>query len=207
MTRKTTSPTTGEVRFFETPAALREWLAANHETATELWVGLHKVGSGRPSVTWPQVVDEVLCFGWIDGIRRGIDEISYKIRITPRRKGSNWSAVNIARVGGLEAAGRMTAAGRRAFAGRDDAKSRIYSYERATAGLDAEAVAEFREHGTAWAWFDRAAPSYRKAVAHWVMSAKKPETRARRLASLIEHSAVGRQVPPLTPPSARGGNA
>ena len=203
MTRTSRAPQTGEVRFFETGADLREWLAANHDTADELWVGMYRKATGRPSITWPEVVDEVLCYGWIDGIRRGIDDTSYTNRITPRRKGSNWSAVNIRRVGELEAEGRMTDAGRRAFALRDEEKSRIYSYERAAAAFDAAAEAKFRANDAAWAWFERAAPSYRKAATYWVMSAKKQETRDRRLAILIEHSANGRQVPPLTPPKER----
>ena len=195
------APATGNVRFFETPADLRAWLVENHETADELWVGMYRKASGRPSVTWQDVVDEALCFGWIDGIRRGIDDISYTNRITPRRKGSNWSAVNIRRVGELEAAGRMTDAGRRAFALRDEAKSRVYSYEREAAKLDDEAEATFRANATAWAWFERAAPSYRKLATHWVMSAKRPETRARRLANVIAHAEVGGKVPPLAPSS------
>ena len=202
MTGATTGPETGEVRFFETAADLRAWLAANHETATELWVGMYRKASGRPSITWPEVVDEVLCFGWIDGIRKGIDDISYRNRITPRRKGSNWSAINISRVAELEAEGRMTDAGRRAFALRDEAKSRIYSYEREAAAFDAAAEAAFRANDAAWQWFERVGPYYRKAATYWVMSAKRPETRERRLALLIEHSANGRQVPPLTSPSA-----
>ena len=109
---------TADVEFFETSDALRRWFVANHETADELWIGLYKVGSGRPSVRWPDVVDEALCFGWIDGIRKRIDDVSYSNRVTPRRKGSNWSAINIARVAELETAGRMHAAGRRAFQAR-----------------------------------------------------------------------------------------
>lgn len=112
-----------DATFFETAEDLRRWFMANHETADELWIGLHKVGSGRPSVRWPEVVDEALCFGWIDGIRHGIDELSYKNRLTPRRKGSNWSAINIAGVGELEAAGRLHPAGRLAFETRDPARS------------------------------------------------------------------------------------
>lgn len=112
-----------EVRFFETADDLRRWFFANHETADELWVGLYRVGSGRPSVRWPEVVDEALCFGWIDGIRKRIDDVSYRNRLTPRRKGSNWSAINIARVAELEAAGRMQPPGRRAFERRDVTKS------------------------------------------------------------------------------------
>lgn len=201
MTQTTKGPKTGEVRFFETGAALREWLAANHDKVDELWVGMYRKATGRPSITWPEVVDEVLCYGWIDGIRRGIDDTSYTNRITPRRKGSNWSAVNIRRVGELEAEGRMTDAGRRAFALRDEAKSRIYSYERAAAAFDADAEATFRANEAAWSWFENAAPYYRKGATYWVTSAKKQETRDRRLAILIEHSANGRQVPPLTPPA------
>lgn len=201
MTPATKGPDAGELRFFETAADLRDWLAANHESADQLWVGLYRKASGRPSITWPQVVDEALCFGWIDGIRKGIDEISYRNRITPRRKGSNWSAINIARVAELEAEGRMQPAGRRAFEARDEAKSRVYSYERTTMAFDAEAEATFRANAAAWEWFDRVAPYHRKAATYWVMSAKRPETRARRLATLIEHAAVGRQVPPLTSPS------
>ena len=201
MTPTAKGPKTGEVRFFETGAELRTWLASNHETADELWVGMYRKATGRPSITWPEVVDEALCYGWIDGIRRGIDDTSYTNRITPRRKGSNWSAINIRRVGELESEGRMTDAGRRAFALRDEAKSRLYSYERETATLDEAAEARFRENKAAWTWFEGSAPSYRKGATYWVMSAKRPETRERRLELLIERSAIGRQVPPLTSPS------
>ena len=192
-----------DVRFFETAADLRRWFADHHETAEELWVGMYKVGSDRPSVTWPEAVDEALCIGWIDGIRKGIDDASYKNRFTPRRKGSNWSAKNIARVHELEAEGRMKAAGRRAFELRDDARSAIYSYEQpgGMPVLDDGDAAKFRANEAAWAWFQQAAPSYRKAAIHWVMSAIKAETRTRRLATLIAHSAAGRTVPPLTSPS------
>jgi uncharacterized protein YdeI (YjbR/CyaY-like superfamily) len=191
---------TSEPVFFETAADLRRWLAANHETAEELWVGLYRVGSGRKSITWPEVVDEALCFGWIDGIRKSIDETSYKNRITPRRKGSNWSAINIARVAALEAEGRMQSAGRRAFEGRDEARTAIYSYERATATLDDAAEAAFRANAKAWSWFEGAPASYRRAATHWVTSAVRPETRDRRLQTLIVDSAAGRTVKPLTPP-------
>ena len=191
----------GDVHFFETPDDLRAWFARHHETAAELWVGFYKAGSGRPSVTWPQVVDEALCVGWIDGIRKGIDDKSYRNRLTPRRKGSTWSAKNIARVAELEAAGRMTAAGRRAFEARDEARSATYSYEQAAATFEDEAKAAFRANAVAWHWFQNAAPSYRKAAIHWVGSAKQAETRARRLATLIDSSAKGRTIPPLTSPS------
>jgi uncharacterized protein YdeI (YjbR/CyaY-like superfamily) len=190
-----------DVQFFETPAALCDWFTANHATAVELWLGFHKVGTGRPSVTWAEVVDEALCVGWIDGVRKRIDDETWKIRLTPRRKGSIWSAVNIARVPELEAAGRMQPTGRRAFEARDEARSAIYSYERAIAALSAADEVAFRANAAAWVWFEKAAPSYRRAATHWVTSAAKPETRARRLATLIEDSAAGRTVKPLTPPT------
>ena len=193
---------TSEPVFFETGSDLRRWLTAHHATADELWVGLYRVGSGRRSITWPEVVDEALCFGWIDGIRKSIDETSYKNRITPRRKGSNWSAINIARVAALEAEGRMQPAGHRAFEGRDEAKSAIYSYERVTAKLDEAAEATFRANPGAWSWFEGAPPSYRRAATYWVTTAVRPETRDRRLQTLIADSAAGRTVKPLTPPGA-----
>jgi uncharacterized protein YdeI (YjbR/CyaY-like superfamily) len=123
MTQRFVDSAQPEVRFFETADDLRRWLETNHETANELWVGLYKLRSGRASVRWPEVVDEALCFGWIDGIRKSIDDVSYRNRITPRRRGSNWSAINIARVAELEAAGRMRPAGRRAFEIRDRKES------------------------------------------------------------------------------------
>ena len=197
----TSRPDDRDVLFFERPDQLRDWFDANHESARELWLGYWKKAAGRPTVTWAQAVDEALCVGWIDTTRYSVDELRSRQRFTPRRKGSNWSAVNIRRVGELEAEGRMTDAGRRAFALRDEAKSRIYSYERAAAAFDADAEATFRANETAWSWFEKAAPSYRKGATYWVTSAKKQETRDRRLALLIEHSANGRQVPPLTSPA------
>jgi uncharacterized protein YdeI (YjbR/CyaY-like superfamily) len=188
-----------DVRFFEVPEDLRRWFAANHETATELWLGLHRVGSGRRSVTWPEAVDEALCVGWIDGIRKGIDDTSYRNRVTPRRKGSNWSARNIARILELQAEGRMTAAGLKAFEAREDAKSAVYSYEQAAQTFDDAAEAEFRANAAAWAWFQDAAAWYRRSAIHWVMTARRPETRASRLATLIADSEAGRKVPPFTP--------
>jgi uncharacterized protein YdeI (YjbR/CyaY-like superfamily) len=193
--------TVADAVFFETAADLRDWLAANHSTAAELWLGLHRVGSGLPSVTWPEVVDEALCVGWIDGIRKGIDATSYRNRLTPRRKGSIWSARNIARVLELEAEGRMQPAGRQAFEARDEARSAIYSYERPPVDLDEAEEAAFRANRAAWDWFERAAPSYRRAAIYWVVSAKRPDTRARRLAALIADSAAGRTVQPLTRPT------
>lgn len=196
-----TEPAPGEIHFFESPEALRAWLDEHHETAPEVWVGVHRVATGRPSVTWPQIVDEALCVGWIDGVRYGVDDTTWKIRLTPRRKRSIWSAVNIRRVAELEAAGRMRPAGRRAFEARDEARSAIYSYERAHASFEPEAEAAFRANEPAWRWWQQAAPSYRRTATHWVTSAKRPETRSRRLAVLIDHSARGQTIPPLTSPS------
>jgi len=184
--------------FFETPADLRAWLEANHTTATELWVGMYRRGTGRPSLTWPEVVDEVLCFGWIDGIRKGIDAERFANRITPRRRQSNWSAVNVRRVAELAAAGRMTPAGARAFEARDPDRQG-YSYEAESSGLSDAFDALFRANEAAWQWFSEQAPFYRRTAVHWVMSAKREETRLRRLAALIEDSAAGRRVAPFGP--------
>src|ERR687893_671488 len=135
-----------DVHFFETPAEFRAWLEANHETAAELWVGFHKKATGRPSITWPEAVDQALCFGWIDGIRKSIDESSYTNRFTPRRRGSTWSAVNIKRVGELTELGLMQPAGLKAFEERDEKKAQLYSYERAESKLDEAYERQFRGH-------------------------------------------------------------
>jgi uncharacterized protein YdeI (YjbR/CyaY-like superfamily) len=185
--------------FFATPADFRAWLEAHHETNQELWVGYYKKGSGRPSLTWPESVDEALCFGWIDGVRKSIDEVSYTIRFTPRKPGSTWSAVNIKRVEALTAMGLMRPAGLTAFAERVEEKSGIYAYEqRQVAELSEAQDAQFRANPTAWEFFQSQAPSYRRAAVWWVASAKKEETRQKRLATLIADSAQGRTVPPLT---------
>jgi uncharacterized protein YdeI (YjbR/CyaY-like superfamily) len=183
--------------FFETPTDLRHWLEANHDASTELCVGFHRRATGRPSVTWAQVVDEALCFGWIDGVRKGIGSDRWAIRLTPRKRTSKWSAVNVRRVPELVAEGRMTPAGLRTFEARDTTKV-PYSYETGSMPLDATFEARFRENGEAWRWFEAQAPSYRRAGGHWVMSAKREETRERRFATLIDDSANGRKVRPLT---------
>jgi uncharacterized protein YdeI (YjbR/CyaY-like superfamily) len=190
-----------EPTFFATPADFRSWLEAHHGNETELLVGYYKKATGRPSITWPESVDEALCFGWIDGVRRGIDEESYSIRFSPRQKRSIWSAVNIKRAGELIEEGRMTSAGLAAFAARTDDRSAIYSHERRhNAQLEPEQEARFRANARAWEWFQGRPPSYRRTALHWVVSAKRPETRERRLAALIEDSAAGRNVKPLTRP-------
>ena len=190
--------------FFATTDELRAWLEENHATATELFVGFYKRGSGKPSITWQELVDEELCFGWIDGVRKGIDDVSYSNRITPRTQRSTWSAINIARVKELIALGRMHPAGLKAFERRTDERSAIYSYEqRKTARLEPAAERSFRANKKAWAFFQAQPPSYRRAAIWWVISAKREETRQRRLAALIGDSARGRVVGPLRRPSSR----
>ena len=186
-------------RFFASPEELRAWLAAHHETESELLVGLYKKGAGEPTMTWPQLVDEVLCVGWIDGVRRGIDERSYSIRITPRKARSTWSAVNVKRYGELDAEGRVLPAGRAAWERREEKRTAIYAYEKEEAVLDAEQEARVRAMPGAWEFLSTVAPSYRRSAVHWVVSAKRPETRERRLAQLIEDSAAGRRLKHLTP--------
>jgi len=184
--------------FFATPAAFRAWLAAHHASASELWVGFHKRGSGLPSLTWPESVDEALCFGWIDGVRRSVDATSYAIRFTPRRAKSTWSAINIARLSELAAAGRVEPAGAAAFARRSEAKSAVYSYEqRQAARLSAAEEKAFRAERAAWRDFERRPPWYRRTATHWVTSAKRAETRSRRLARLVACSRAGEPLPQL----------
>jgi uncharacterized protein YdeI (YjbR/CyaY-like superfamily) len=184
--------------FFATPALFRKWLARNHDKASELLVGFFKKASGEPSITWPQSVDEALCFGWIDGVRRRIDDVSYSIRFTPRKKTSNWSAINMARVEELTQRGLMQPAGLSAFEQRREEKSRIYAYENAPRTLDPDDERKFRENRKAFEYFGSQPPSYRRVAIYWVMSAKKQETRARRLKLLIDDSAAGRRLAAYT---------
>ena len=186
--------------FFATPKDLRAWLAKRHEQPGELVVGFWKVGSGKASVTWPQAIEEAVAFGWIDGVRHSLDEESYTVRFTPRKPTSAWSKVNIATAERLVADGRMAPAGLRAFAARKDNKSAIYSYEQRKDPKLSEAEGNgLKSDAQAWAYFSSRPPSYRKAATWWVVSAKKPETRAKRLAQLVSDSHAGRPVPPLTP--------
>ena len=182
-----------EPKFFATEADFRRWLAAHHDTADELVVGFWKKATGRPSIDWPQARDQALCFGWIDGVRRSRDEESYTIRFTPRRRGSVWSQVNVGRFAALKAAGRMTEAGERAYEENKD-RSGVYSYEKAESALSSSEEAWFRRNRAGWAHWQKVAPGYRRNITHWVTSAKKPETRERRLAKLIEDCAAGRKV-------------
>ena len=183
-----------EVHFFANPAELRDWFDANHETAAELWLGYHKKATGRPTVSWSEAVDEALCVGWIDSVRYSIDAERSRQRFTPRRKGSNWSSINIAKVAQLTAEGRMRPAGLRAFAERSEAKSGVYSYEnRHLAAFSAEESAAFRADEAAWAWFESRPQSYRTGATWWVVSAKRDETRTSRLATAIEWLAEGKR--------------
>ena len=185
--------------YFASPAEWREWLSRNHESCPELWVGFYKKGTGRASMTWQESVDQALCFGWIDGIRKSIDESRYVIRFTPRRAGSTWSAVNVKRVGELKKAGWMQPAGRKAFAGKTAAKTAIYAYEqRKTPVFSREHEKLFREQPKAWEYFGSQPPGYRRLCTYWVISAKQEATRLRRLKALIADSARSRRIQPLT---------
>jgi len=184
--------------FFPTPAKFRSWLSQHHQDATELLVGFYKKGCGTPSITWPESVDEALCFGWIDGVRKRLDEVSYTIRFTPRKPRSTWSAINIARVKELTSAGRMSPAGLAAFEKRSDERSALYAYEqRKSAKLSPAEEKNFRANRTAWEFFQGQIASYRRTATYWVVSAEKEETRARRLAVLIACSQEHKAIPPL----------
>jgi uncharacterized protein YdeI (YjbR/CyaY-like superfamily) len=181
-------------RFFKTPAAFRKWLAANHSKAKELWVGFYKKDSGKPSITWPESVDEALCFGWIDGIRKTIDDQSYMIRFSPRKPESIWSAVNIRNVERLIKEKKMQPAGLKAFASRKEYRSGIYSYEQRPAELVEPYASELKRNEAAWKFFQAQPPYYRKTMTWWIVSAKQEETRLARLAKLIEACARGRRL-------------
>jgi uncharacterized protein YdeI (YjbR/CyaY-like superfamily) len=197
-------PDQASAAFFGSPAEFGAWLEASHAQASELWVSFHKKGSGLPSKTWPEAVDEAPCFGCIDGVRTSIDETSYAIRSTRRKTRSTWSAVNIKRVHELTAQGRMRPAGPKAFTARSEETSGIYSYEQRGAVELADAYErQFRANQAAWDFFQTQPPSYRKAAIWWVVSAKKEETMQRRLTALIDDSAAGRRIASLISPSAR----
>ena len=198
MPRSTTTP--AKPAFFPTPAAFRAWLEKHHASASELLVGFYKRDSGRPSITWPESVDEALCFGWIDGIRRSLGPEAYSIRFTPRKATSIWSRINVDNVERLTKARRMRPAGLRAYALRTDAKTGVYSFERYEAAkltkTEEKALCANRK---AAAFFDRQPPWYHRVTIHWVTSAKREDTRARRLATLIAKCAAGQRIGPATP--------
>lgn len=180
--------------FFPDINEFRKWLEANHKSEREIIVGYYKVGTGKPSMTWSDSVDEALCFGWIDGVRRSVDAEGYCIRFTPRNPKSNWSAVNIAKVEELIRLGKMTPAGLVAYEKRSEARSEIYSYENRPEILSPELDAQFRLNTDAWTFFSKLAPSYRKTVIYWVMSAKQETTRISRLDKLIEACSEGKRL-------------
>ena len=186
-------------KFFAAAGAFRAWLEQHHESARELLVGYYKRDSGRPSMTWSESVDEALCFGWIDGVRRSLGDDAYTIRFTPRKPGSIWSTINVAKVAALTEAGKMRPSGERAFALRQAHKTGVYSFERSdAAALSDEQAALLRKNRQAAAFLDAQPPWYQRAAIHWVTSAKREETRTRRLTQLIADSAAGRTVGPLT---------
>ena len=188
------NPAKEAATFFKTQDDFREWLEINHEKETELIVGFYKVGSGKPSMNWSQSVDQALCFGWIDSVRRSIDDESYCIRFTPRKSTSNWSAINLKKIEELTKAGLMKPAGLKALSLRRDIKTEIYSYENEPAILDSNYEKQFREDKIAWDFFMKQAPSYRKAVLRWIMSAAQEKTRQSRLEKTIKECAQQKRV-------------
>ncbi|MBC8351858.1 MAG: YdeI/OmpD-associated family protein [Planctomycetes bacterium] len=188
-------PGVSKPRFFKNAAAFREWLEKNHATASELFIGYYKKHTDRFNYSWAETVDEALCFGWIDGIRRRIDDDRYMIRFTPRKQRSIWSDVNFRRVSELKKLGRMHAAGIAAFNARDAAKSKQQETTRRDPKLDADYEKTFRKNKKAWEFFQSQPPGYRRTAIFWIMSAKKPKTREKRLNTLIEDSKNGRRLP------------
>ena len=187
--------------FFATPAVFRDWLHANHARETELVVGFYRKGSGKPSITWPESVDEALCYGWIDGIRRSHDDVSYTVRFTPRKPTSIWSNVNIGKVEALLKAGRMMPAGLAAWERRDPVKSGIYLFEhQRTVAFDASSERRFKRSRSAWTFFQAQPPGYRRLATHYVVSAKRPETREKRLTALIDCSSCRERLPQTLSP-------
>jgi uncharacterized protein YdeI (YjbR/CyaY-like superfamily) len=183
-----------KVRYFKTAAEFREWLEANHDRASELWVGLYKMNSGRGGMTYPEALDEALCFGWIDGVRKRVDGASFAQRFSPRKSRSNWSLINIRHVARLKKDGRMHAAGLKAFAAREAPKSGVYSFENKSRELPPAMQRQFRSDKAAWDFFQRQPPGYRRLVTFWVLSAKQEQTRQRRLAGLMADSGQHRRV-------------
>src|SRR5262245_52171769 len=185
--------------YFRTPAAFRAWLERHHARADVLLVGYYKVGSGKPSITWPESIDEALCFGWIDGVRKGVDRLSYTIRFTPPKPMSIWSSINIKRAQVLIERGLMQPAGLKAYEARRENKSGIYSYEQRGVDLEEPYNRLLKANEAAWSFFRTQPPYYRKAVSWWVISAKKEETRLKRLEKLMAHSARGQRIPEFKP--------
>jgi uncharacterized protein YdeI (YjbR/CyaY-like superfamily) len=185
--------------FFAKQSDLRKWFEKNHDKKEELWIGYYKTKSGKQSISWPQSVDEALSFGWIDGIRKSIDESSYVIRFTRRKPDSIWSAINIKKVEELTRLGLMHPAGIEAFDKRDEKKSRVYSFEQKTIELEDIYEKQFKRNKKAWKFFQSQPPSYQKPAMWWVMSAKQESTKQKRLGILIKDSQEGQKISPLRP--------
>jgi uncharacterized protein YdeI (YjbR/CyaY-like superfamily) len=198
VTRAVAGAAASAPRFFASGADFRTWLEGHHASTAELWIGFWKANTGRAGLTYLEAVDEALCFGWIDGLRKGFDEHAYVQRFTPRRATSTWSAINLRKVEGLIAAGRMHAAGLAAHESRDPARTGLYSFERSQpAALEPALEKRFRANRAAWRFFGEQPPGYRRVALHWVTSAKRLETRERRLGALIAASAKGLRLPAL----------
>lgn len=187
-----------KIKYFKSASGFRRWLEVNHALASELWVGFFKKHSGRGGLTYAEAVDEALCFGWIDGLKKRVDELSYTHRFTPRKPRSNWSRINLQHAERLKQAGRMTPAGLEAYAARVPERSGVYSFENAPRTLDATDETRFRTDPLAWAFFTRQPPGYQRTALWWVLRAKTPETRARRLGQLIACSREARRLPQVT---------
>jgi uncharacterized protein YdeI (YjbR/CyaY-like superfamily) len=183
-----------EIVFFKSPNYFRKWLEKNHNKVQEQWVGFYKKSTGKSSLDWPKSVDEALCFGWIDGIRKSIDDESYKIRFTPRKPGSNWSAINLKKIDELIKLGLMKPAGMKVYNERKINKTGEYSYENRPTGFEGEYEKLFKKDKKAWEYFNSQSPSYRRTASWWVISAKREETRLKRLNTLIEDSANGKRL-------------
>ena len=183
-----------KLKYFKSAAGFRQWLEANHASATELWVGFYKKDSGKGGLSYPEALDEALCFGWIDGIRKRVDELSFTQRFTPRKPRSNWSLINLRHVGRLKRAGRMRPAGLNAFAARKAARSGVNSFENRPRQLSPELERRFRSDEAAWEFFQKQPPGYRRIASFWVMSARQEETRERRLARLMTDSRQSRRL-------------
>lgn len=180
--------------FFATQENFRTWLEQNHESESELVVGYYKVGTNKPSMTWSESVDQALCFGWIDGVRRSIDDESYCIRFTPRKKNSIWSAINIEKMEKLTQLGLVAPAGLKAYSYKTEKNSYNYSYERALAQFTTAQINLFKSNEQAWEFFSKQAPSYQKVILHWVTSAKQEKTQLARLEKLIQASEKGERL-------------
>ena len=187
-----------KVKHFKSPAKFRAWLEKHHATERELWVGYYKKSTGRPSMTWPESVEQALCFGWIDGVRRSVDEDSYTIRFTPRKATSIWSAINLRKVKELVKSGHMRPAGLAIYEARRDKEHTGYSIAALTTELDPKYAKLMRKNAAAWKFYQAQPPGYRKMVTHWVTSAKQEATRMARLEILMTHSARGERIPRLT---------